>query len=324
MSNKNKNKNNNNENNNKPKNNWKSFIITVLTSFFIILTVGLLGANVVYYTRINLDMIFPTDIDQRPYTDESNNGTKLPPLFPSRTKTDNSAASQSGGKKMKGGASSSSCGAPIDFTQSEFFDNKYVRGMFDYGFPYSIESKENTFSANIKNWFPNKAKYSYRTLRIFIKQMLNVISSTCSLLPESMNDIVAFILGPIIISIIILVTSLWWLPTLVTTFLNENTKWGMFISILGLFFGWTWFTPVLLSFFQVIGVIFSFTLLPVILNAKQIMEIMGNKYNSYYLLLIFFIIAIVAAFSNLQTVVAVPMLLIFIIVGFMPPSNSSD
>ena len=320
----NKNNTNDEKNTDKPKNNWKPFIVSVLTSFCIVLIVGLLGANFVYYTRINLDLFFPSDVDQRPYTDESKSGSKLPPLFPKSSNNDGSLATQSGGKKMKGGARSNGCGVPIDFTQSELFENKYVRGMFEYGFPYSMESKENTFGAIIGNWFPNKAKYSYSLLRRFIKRMIDFVGSTCALVPESMKDIVPFILGPGVIGIIILVASLWWIPTLVSVFWNENTNWGMLISILGLFFGWTWFIPVILTFFQVTGVIFSFVLLPVVLNAKQIMEIMGNKFNSYYLLLLLFILTIVAAFTNLQTMVAVPMLIIFIIAGVMPPSSGQS
>ena len=311
---------NKNNNKDKPKNRWGSFFVSVLIAFCIIFMVGLLGANFVYFTRINLDLFFPSDLDQRPYTDESKAGNKLPPIF---SKTNNSSTTQLGGKKMKGGANNYSCGAPIDFTQSEVLNNKYMKGMFDYGFPYSMESKENTFGAIIGNWFPNKTKYSYVLLRRVIKQIIDFVSSTCNLVPESMKDIVPFILGPIMISVIILMTSLWFLPTLVSIFWNDTQRWGLVISILGLFFGWTWLTSVILNIFQVIGVIFSFILLPVILNGKQIMEIMGNKFNSYYLLVLFFILTIVAAFSNLQTMVAVPMLIIILILGFMPPSTTN-
>jgi hypothetical protein len=323
MSDKNADNDENNENNNKDtsKNNWKTFGVSVLTSFCIVLIVGLLGANFVYYTRINLDLFFPSDVNQRPYTDEDKAGNKLPPLFSKSTNNEGVlSATQKGGKKMKGGSNSNSCGAPIDFTESNLFDNKYFSGMFEYGFPYSMESRERTFGSTIANWFPNKAKYSYSLLRRFVKGMFGFIGSTCSLVPESMKDIVPFVLGPIVFGIIILVASFWWIPTLVSVFWNENQNWGFFISILGLFFGWTWSVPVILTFFQVFGLIFSFVLLPVMLNSKKIMEIMGNKFNSYYLLLLFFIMTIVSAFTNLQTMIALPMVLIFLIGGLIPPS----
>ena len=87
----------------KPKeNDWGLFGMNVLSSLCTVLVIGFLGANFVYYTRINLDSFFPSDIDQRPYTDENKNGNKLPPLFSNNT-------NQQGGKKMKGGSKTTGC-----------------------------------------------------------------------------------------------------------------------------------------------------------------------------------------------------------------------
>jgi len=303
----------------KPKekeNEWGVFAMKVLTAFCSILIIGLLGANFVYYTRINLDLFFPTDVNQRPYTDENKVGNKLPPLFPKRN--DIEAFKQAGGKRMFGGSNGSGCGAPIDFTQSPLINNKYFSGIFEYGFPYSMESKKDTFGGILTNWFSNKVKYSYVWQRMFIKSVINFVGSTCDFVPESMKDIVPFILGPIAIGFIMIVTSFWWIPTLISVFWNETQNWGLVISILGLFFGWTWSIPIFLTFIKVIGVLFSFILLPVMLNGRKIMEIMGNNFNSYYLLLLFFIMTIVAAFTNLTLPVAIPMLIIFLI-AFIPP-----
>ena len=74
---------NNKEDKDKPKeNDWKKFGQGVLTAFCTVLVIGWFGANFVYYTRINLDPFFPSDIDQRPYTNENKSGSKLPPVFP--------------------------------------------------------------------------------------------------------------------------------------------------------------------------------------------------------------------------------------------------
>lgn len=290
------------------KNNWGGFVGKVFSAFFSILIIGILGANFVYMTRINLDLFFPSDVSQRPYTDENKAGNKLPPLF---------SQNQKGGKKMKGG-STGSCGAPIDFTQSPLFNNKYFSGMFEYGFPYTMSSKENTFGGIISNWFVNKVQYSYSWLRITIKTIIDFISSTCALVPESMQAIVPFVFGPFVTLLIILIASLWWIPTLVSFFWNENSDWGMGISILGLFLGWTWLLPVILTLFQVVGVIFSFTVLPVMLNAKKIMEIMGSKFNSYYLTLSLLLMVIGAAFKDLNIIIAIVMTIIFI-PSLLPP-----
>ena len=292
-------------------NNWKTFGVQTLQAFINILIIGLLSANFVYFTRINLDLFFPTEVNQRPYANETKNGPKLPPLFKDKS------GEMKGGKKMMGGTSGG-CGAPIDFTQSPLFDNKYFRGMFEYGFPYSMESKEDTFGGIITNWYSNKVKYSYVWLRLFIKAVINFMGSTCAMVPESMQAIIPFVLGPLAVSIILLVVSFWWIPTLISIFWNENQDWGMFISILGLFFGWTWSIPIILSFIQMIGVIFSFTLLPVFLNGKKIMEIMGNKYNSYYLTVLLLISIIMAAFSQLNIITAIVMTLVFL-PSLIPP-----
>jgi len=292
----------------KPKeNHWGLFGMNVLSSLCTVLVIGFLGANFVYYTRINLDSFFPSDIDQRPYTDENKNGNKLPPLFSNNT-------NQQGGKKMKGGSKTTGCGIPIDFTESPLLDNKYFRGTFDYGIPY--QNRNNGF---IPTWISNKTKHSYSQLRHFVKMIIDLVASTCVMVPESMKDIVPFVLGPFVIGFIILVTSFWWIPTLISIFWNENQEWGLVISIVGLFFGWTWATSTILTVFQIIGILFSFILLPVLLNPKKIIEIIGNTYNSYYLLLLLFILITVAAFTYLNAVVAVPMLLVFLY-GLKPQS----
>jgi hypothetical protein len=142
------------------------------------------------------------------------------------------------------------------------------------------------------------------------------------MVPESMKDIVPFVLGPFAIGLIGLVTSFWWIPTLISMFWNESQEWGLLISIAGLFFGWTWLTASILTTFQIIGIIFSFVLMPILLNPRKIIEIIGNKYNSYYLLLLLFIMVAIAAFANLNGMVAFAMLLVFLF-GLKPQSATS-
>lgn len=308
---------NNKEDKDKPKeNDWKAFGMSVLTAFCTVLVIGWFGANFVYYTRINLDPFFPSDIDQRPYTNENKNGSKLPPVFPNIA-NNSSTNKQQGGRKMKGGSKSSGCGMPIDFTESPLFKNEYFIGTFDYGTPY--QNRDNGF---IPTWISNKTKHSYSQLRHFVKMIIDLVASTCAMVPESMKDIVPFILGPVVIGIIMFVTSFWWIPTLFSIFWNENQDWGLVLSIVGLFFGWTWATIGILTAFQIVGILFSFILLPILLNPKKIIEIIGNAYNSYYLLLLLFILVTVAAFTHLNAAVAVPMLLVFMF-GLKPQSDSS-
>ena len=54
------------------------------------------------------------------------------------------------------------------------------------------------------------------------------------------------------------------------------------------------------------------------LNAKTIINIMGNEWNTFYLKLIFFIFCIISAFKNLNLYVAIAMSIVFVI-NMLPP-----
>jgi len=301
-------------------NNVGAFIKDILIALIHVLILGFLGANYVYLTRIDLDMFFPTDVDQRPYTNENKVGNKLPPLC-SGNKTE--AESMKGGRKykQKGGAKGSGCGDFINICQSKLFDNKYFEGIFDYGFPYTMESKEETFGGIVTSWFANKVKYSYVWLRIVIKTIISFSSSFCAMVPEKVKDIIPFIFGPFAIFMILIISSIWYIPSLVSVFWNENSDWGMVISVIGLFFGWTWFVPLFTSFVQMFGLMFKLMLLPIMMNFSELVKIMGNQWNTFYMKLIFFILCIISAFKNLNFNVAIAMTIIFLF--NMIPSKGS-
>lgn len=284
----------NTEDDGSSENDWITFAGSVVHAFIQILIIGLLGANFVYLTRIDLDLYFPSEPNEVPYS----------PLSSSKKKS----------------SARSKCGIPIDFTESKLFDyeNKYISGMFIHGFPYSMESNGDTFGGFLSNWFVNKVKYSYVWLRTVIKAIIEFTGSTCAMSPDSMKSIVPFIVGPLAIGLILVITFLWWIPTIISVFFNEDQNWGMLLSFVGLFFGWTWFIPIILALIQIIGVMFSFILFPPMLNGKKIMEIMGESFNSYYLTLLFLILVAVSAFANLNIIIAVVMTVVFA-VRLIPP-----
>lgn len=316
--NENEKKNNNNdetnETNSSGENNWGDFLKAVVKSLITALILGLLGANYVFLTRINLDMFFPTEVSQRPYNDENKIGNKLPPLC----STKYSDVPMTGGKKMKGG-SNTGCGIPINICDSKIFENKFFKGMFDYGFPYNLESKDDTFGSFFSDWFSNKVKYSYVWLRTLTKTLISFTSSLCVLTPEKANDIIPFIVGPIIMSLLITVSSFWFIPSMISIFVNETSDMGMLFSFIGLFFGWTWFLAMFTSFFQMFGLMFKLILLPIMMNPRKIIEIMGHDYNTYFMKLLFFIMVISAAFKNLNLIVAIVMTVIFLL-NALPPN----
>ena len=235
----------------KPKeNNWGAFLGHLVVIFIIVFFTGLLGANLVFFTRIsNLDKMFPDDENKPPYSPST---------------------SQSGGKnmdsrKMKGGNGDNGCGTPITFTQD---------ALLEHGMPYTSN-----------NWLTNKIKYSFIGLRKFLKIIIRQVATLCKVMPKnsssenSANSIISFIFGPIIIGLTIVSSALWWIPTLVSTFTKDDTENGILISIAGLFLGWTWIVPIILSAIQVIGVIITFVGLPFFSDKSVIQEIFGNVYS---------------------------------------------
>jgi len=298
-------------------NNWGKFFLDVLKAIVTVIILAILGGNYVYLTRINLDMFFPTDVDERPYTDKNKVDKKLPPLCPTKEKY-MEMVKMSGGKKMKGGNTGGGCGPSINMCDSKILQNKYFEGMFDYGFPYTLTSKEQTFGGIITSWFSNKVKYSNIWLRSIVKSIISFSASFCAFTPDSAKDIVPFILGPFIMSMLLFISSFWYFPSFVSLWWNEDSDWGMLFSFVGLFFGWTWLTPMAISFVQMFGLMFKLLLIPLMMNPIKILEIVSQDFNAWFLKFIFFLMTILAAFKNLNIVVAVVMTIVFL-PNLIPP-----
>jgi len=107
------------------------------------------------------------------------------------------------------------------------------------------------------------------------------------------------------------------------SFWNENSDWGMVISVIGLFFGWTWTVPLFTSFVQMFGLMFKLLLLPIMMNFSELVKIMGNQWNTFYMKLIFYILCSISAFKNLNLYVAIAMTIIFLI-NMIPPKASKS
>lgn len=305
-------------------NNILPFLKDVLTALIHVIIIGFLGANFVFLTRLDLDMFFPTDTEDRPYTDKNKVGNKLPPLCGAKLiEQRDSEFNQYGGRKkrQKGGApKATGCGDFINICESKLFENKYFKGMFDYGFPYTMETKEETFGGIITSWFSNKVKYSYVWLRSVLKVIVEFSSSFCEMVPKEAKDVIPFILGPLCIIVLLAVSSVWYIPSLISVFWNENSNWGMIISIVGLFFGWTWIVPLFTSFVQMFGLMFKIVLLPLFINPKELINIMGNKWNAWYIKCLFYILCILSAFRNFTLPLAIVMTIIFCL-NMLPPKG---
>jgi|UniRef100_A0A6C0CKB8 hypothetical protein len=285
-------------------NNWSGFLKSVLRAFITVLIIGFLGANFVYLTRIDLDLWFPVESSLSPYEEK--------PTLEEKAEFFN--------RLPKGGG----CGIPIDTTKSKLWSNKYFRGMFDHGWPYTLAEDDDdeewlSFGEIVSFWFMRAVKYSYIWLRTVIQTVISFSSSFCELMPEQGKDIIPFIIGPFVLMLLISIASMWYIPSLISIFVYSTGGWNLAWSIVGLFFGWTWIVPLFTSFAQSIGLMFKLLLLPIMLDSKKLIEIMGHKWNIYFMGFVFFALCISAAFTNLNLTVAIVMSLIFAL-NFIPPS----
>jgi len=283
------------------------FVISVFISFIIVFFTGLLGANFTFLTKLgteSLDKMFPVDEKKPPYMSEK----------------------QSGGRKMRGGGSTNS---NIDITTNTLMTEPFFsEALFDYGFPYSMGNKESSgFFSIIGNWLTNKIIYSNIWLNGAIRKTIEFIGAIDGFIPKSFQDLMPFIFGPLFIGIIICMAALWWLPTLVSTFMEETggTR-ATIISVVGLFLGWTWLIPILISVTQLFSVLFKFILFPGLVSgietekrdgsekySNALRGIMSNKYNMYYMSILFCILTSVSALIHFNTPQAIVMIIVFIL-----------
>jgi|TARA_B110000037_G_C17120884_1_gene505805 hypothetical protein len=279
------------------------FFIYVIISFIIVFFTGLLGANFTFLTSMSkesLDKLFPVDENKPPYSGEK----------------------KTGGKNMIGGVGGGT--SKINITKNTLINEPFFSGaLFDYGFPYSMENKDSSsFLSILGNWLVNKITYSNIWLNRSIRKLLEFIGEIDAFIPISFQELIPFILGPLFIGIIICMSALWWLPTLISTFMEETGgRNATIISVVGLFLGWTWLIPVLISVAQIGSVLFKFILMPGLVSEKPqgnekrgnyLLDILGNKYNTYYMSILFCILSSISAFINFDVPQAIVMLIVFI------------
>lgn len=267
-------------------NNWKGFVIGIFNSIVASLICALLGTNFSFLTRIDLDKMFPSDTRLRPYNDIGKNYVKLPPYFYNQQ-------------------SKSSCGASISINNEKVLNNKFLLGLFDYGFPYNLlnNSDDISFGESFFNWFANIIEYSYVWQRTIIKKFFNFTDGICGL--SENNNAVPFMIGLILVPIFIAILShVWWIGTMISTFFNAKTWFQIIVSSIGCLFGYTWFIAIILNFVQAFGLIFRFVLMPPLFNWSEWKKIVRSKEVFFIIMFIFSAFMISAAFTNLDNTIA--------------------
>ena len=197
---------------------------------------------------------------------------------------------------------------------SAFLKNQYFKGIFDYGFPYNMETKQESIGGFLSNWFSNNVKQSNILLRKVIKTVISMGGSICG--NGSLAELAQFILGPIIMLLTTgIVSTIWWLVTIISMFAFETQGiWGYIFTICGLFFGWSWVFATVLSFVQIFTVMFKTKLLPIMLNMGDIKKILKDFNNGFYLAVVFCVLVLMSAFANLNSAISIGMLISYIFI----------
>ena len=165
----------------------------------------------------------------------------------------------------------------------------------------------------IPSYWANTEK-SYAGLREVISKIFGYMEITCELNKDAKwKTLPIFILSPIILFVILMLTQLWSIPTVLYYMLfKHETTYDLLFSLAGLFCGWTIFLAVGASFSQMLGIMFIFLLLPLLTDGKKVMKIIGKRYHSLYLFILFLLMVTSNAYTYLTTEVATAMFVPFI------------
>jgi len=330
------NKNDDDDDKNKPKNNWNGFLKGILNNFIIAFILALLGANFVFLTRLSKedkDMIFPTDEGKSPYKNKEKNikdkavemvkkgketlkkgFNSFKDSIKKSTNSVKDSIKKSNNNEVLPTPEPQTGGGKCDINNidksSPVWNNEYFQKLFAYGFPYNMESNNDTIMAFFSNWFSKKVKKSNIWLRTVISTFIDVSESLCG--SGKYSELIQFILGPFVIfTITSIVSSIWWLATVIAMFISEDAGlWGYVFTICGLFFGWSWFFAIGLSFVQIFSVMFRMILLPLMLNGGKVWQLM--KYNWDYIGLIVMILTLQSSFTHLDNPISYGILFIFL------------
>ena len=320
----------NDDDKNKPKNNWSGFLKSILYNFLVAFILALLGANFVFLTRLSKEdreMIFPTDERKSPYKNKENSYSEKAAEMVEKGKAFFKNGFNSVKGSIKKGTSSiagkttiptpvnpqsggGNCESNDINKSSPVWKNEYFQKLFAYGFPYNMESTDDTMSAFFSNWFSKKVKKSNIWLRTVISTCIDMGESLCG--SGKYSELIQFILGPIVIfSIISIASSIWWLATVIAMFISEDAGlWGYVFTITGLFFGWSWIFAVGLSFVQIFGVMFKMILLPLMLNGSDVWELL--QYNGDYVGFIVMLLTLNSSFTYLDNPISYGIMIIFL------------
>lgn len=317
----------------KKENDWKSFAISLLTGFVVIVIWSIIGANLLYFIRYvgkglnTFGDFFPDDPKDTPYFPASGASPpkrgdlfsyltttlsnvkenlskrdgrvpapkQLPPKMPSAKRQPSEIEMQEL-RKMRGGA--------INPKLAEMFDK--ITGLSKYSFPYNWKSSEEGLLGDFKAWIANSVEFSYVNGRSGINELLNTLRTV----ETGVGSWSIFLLSVPVVLLLLLVTQFYgFFSTLIGEVIAPNNGWiwaVIFLFILGFDF----ILAGIITIIQTIQNIFTFLFVPAFLDFNSIAGILAE--HSTLLTTIFGLYVIASAYSNLDNLMGSTMLITFL------------
>lgn len=271
-------------------NDWGSFGIAVVTNFVIVLVIGLLGSNFIFFSSRSKD--------------------ELATFFP-ETGSDFYSPVQSGGEfrcpsKRKGmkmpGMNINAMKSLGIGTMGGWPYNLHADGV-DPGF--SLES--------YKNWFSETIAGSYGSNRSYLTKWISLFSPQGGKNMLSNNAFQILIVAPLTLLIggqgIVLIAG--FLSTLFSAF--SSNSWGWQWSIIGFFLAYTWFTAFGVAFMQYLQFMATLLFVPAFSNMTALKRILAC--NSSMMGWLFGALVISSASTTLDSTVSTTMLVVYLILA---------
>jgi hypothetical protein len=274
-------------------NNWLNFGLWIIFSLLIVLGVGVIGANLIYMTTAKnkfYDVAKVTLLEKLLPTEEAQ-------YFPQK------GGAIKGGA-MKGGAM---CSSSVDPAPNWSNLNNIGIGKSG-GWPYSMykEGRLNGVFQGFKNWFAESVADSYITSRSLLQKWLNLFAPV-----EVDKNIFSnetfqiFFLAPLMLLIFPLVVIFIYFSNWVSAF---KTSW--IYTIFGMIFVYSWFTTFFVVIIQAMQYLLTLLFLPLFADYKRIKKIINCNITS--LSLLFGLLMCISAFQNLDTTIAITMLIVYL------------
>lgn len=289
---------------------WIGFLKSIVSALIITFIWAIFGSNFLYMQdyvtnkKKYLGTLFPDDSKQPPYSDGKGKSLRgnLQESFGKGMSAMKGKMEEM--KAKKGKSYTRLRGGTVSEKRLQMMDK--VSGLSKYSFPYDWKDGEPGLVGDFKAWLAESIEFSYLNGRSFINKMFDMTST----LSTGTSPVLVLLLSvPIVAILLQLVPFYGFLSTLVGMFQAPNKGWIwalVFLFVLGLDF----FVAGGVAVWQTVQTFFTFVALPLILDTGGVFEVMSN--HSYFLTAFFGLMVIANAFSYLNVMPSIVMLLTYV------------